>query len=279
MNAIVLNGFEAPTLAQDFLHLRCRIIDKSAKITRVSSLPSEELAVASLAELQTIKRGIEKLRKEVKEKPFRLCKQIDALAESATSPIEEEESRVKKMLGEFAELKRQEALEAERLRQIEIQNEIEARRKEEEKLQAAAEAQARAEAEAERLRMAAINAKNEKERQAAMFLAAKARNEAETQAKALEAAAEAAQAKTEIIEASMPVTTQKATGAVTKFNLMYRVDNIDELFASHPHVCEITEKKSAVNMLINGLQMVNPDVLPKVPGLHIWREASVTTRS
>ena len=279
MNAIALQGFDDPIIISDSFEVRKGVLFQASRITKVGSLPSEEMAVEALTKVQRLLRDVESSRKEVKEKPLALGRKIDSLAKEFCEPLIKEEMRLKVALGEFAEVKRQEALEAERIRQKEIQRQLEIQREQEEKAQAAALAQAQAEALALQAQREVAKAVNEVEKEAARFLAVKAQMEAEAQAKRLAEAAMEAQKLEDAIRGSAPVAIEKAAKAVTKFKLMYRVDDMNALFASHPHVCEITEKKSAVNMLINGLQMVNPDVLPKVPGLHIWREADVSTRS
>lgn len=279
MNEIIIRGFDDPALNQDFLHVRSLALSNADKIREVKSLPMQELALQALTETQRLERGIEKTRKEVKEKPFQLCKKIDALAAEAVAPLEERSKKLKSLLGGYAEELRQEALALERQRQEEIRKAEALQREEEEKIALAAKAQADAIAEADRLRLVAENSNNAKARQAAERDRLVAQAKADAEAKKLEDAARAHQAKEDEIRASIPVVAPKATGASTKFILKYEVLDMNELFANYPHVCEITEKKSAVNMLINGLQMANPNDLPKVKGLRVWKEADVNTRS
>lgn len=279
MNEIVLQGFDSPLIAQDFLHARDRAIMKALKVKSVSSLPGEEIALEALTELQRLERGIERTRKEVKSKPFELCKQIDSLAAQAVAPLEEETRRVKLLLGEYAETKRKEALEEERIRQEEIRKIEEAKRLEEEKIAKAALDQAEAEESARIALEKANSAKSEKERQIAEKMALDARLSAEAHARILAAASDRAQSQEDAIRESLPVVAPKAAGAATKFTLKYQVTDINELFANYPHVCEISEKKSAVNILINGLSMANNGEIPRIKGLKVWREADVNTRS
>lgn len=279
MNGITLHniGEAKIELANDFLVLRTDAIKEATKIKAVTSLPMEGLAVEALSGIQRLIRDMEKCRVDVKSKPLAICKEIDAIAKTATEPLLIEEKRLKSSLGAFAEVKRLEAEEMERVRQEELRKIQEAQRLEEEKAEKAAQEQARLEEQALLMAQKAANATNEKQRMIAEQAAARARQLAEEQANKLAQAAMEAQAKEDAIRESMPITTAKASGAVTKFTLKYQVVDIHEFFKAYPNYCEITEKRSAVNSLIAGMNITNPNELPKIKGLRVYREANVTS--
>lgn len=279
MNGITLQGLDLPILANDAILLRDNAIKIAVKVREVSSLPSEEMALEALTMLQKLERGMEKSRKDVKSKPLDLCKRIDEIALGYSDSLRMEVNRIKKLLGDYAEIKRQEALEEERKRQEEIRKIQEAQRLAEEEARKAAIAQAEAEERARIAQEKLNNAKSEKERAIAEKMDINARLAVEAHARLLAEASNRAQEQDDAIRDSLPVVAAKANGASTKFTLKFRVTDINELFANYPHVCELTEKKSAVNMLINGMHAVNPNEIPKVKGLQIWTEANVTTIS
>lgn len=277
---IVVKSYEEPaTLAPDAIELKLEVLRIAGKIKQVRSLPSEEMAVEALTYVQRLRREMERCRKSEKEKPLNQCREIDGLAKDFDERLFEEETRIKRELGEYAEIKRQEALAEEKIRQAEIAKIQAAQREEEEKIARAAKAQADLEAEAERLRLVAENAKTQKARDAAEKDRLAAQAKANEEAVKLAEAARAAQAKDDEVRASMPIVAPKATGAATKFVFKYEVVDINDLFAHAPQVVELTEKKSAVNALINGMSMAAGGEVPKIPGLRIWREADVNTRS
>src|SRR3954469_4098924 len=115
INGIILRSFgEPPTLAPSAIEIKLQVIAFAKKIKEVNSLPSEELAVEALAGIQTLEREIEKCRKEVKEKPLEMCKQIDQLAKDFIESLQPPKKHLKDELGKYAEIKRQEALAEER---------------------------------------------------------------------------------------------------------------------------------------------------------------------
>ncbi len=279
MNEIIINGFDAPTLSTSFEQARAKAIAAANKITVVTSLPLEEMAVEALAELTRLEKGIIDEHKDVKNPFLRMCQSLDGIKNFAIDPMIEPKRQLKKALGDYAELKKQEALALERARQEEVRKAQEAQRIAEEAAASAARALVEAQAEAERFVQLAAASKNRADKIAAEKAALEARIKADEEAFKLAASSKEAQAKEDSIRTSAPVIASKAKGAITKFKLNYRVVDMKKLYAAHPEAVELTEKRSVLTVLVNGRALLKPDEIPKVDGLEIWNEADVSTRS
>ena len=286
MNLIVFNGGQLPScqLAPTAKQVKTEALKKAEAITQVEDEFDQENATIALSELQTLIRGVEETRKELKAPLLKEGKKLDALASSFSLELIQAETRLKNVLGVYRERIRRAAAEAEAKRQAEL-----ARIAREQ-----AEAQARLEAEARRIEearkeairaeqqraaAAAAAARTETERLEAERIAKENRARAEAEARALAERLNAeARRQTELaeqqakqVQAAVPPAPIKSDGLVESNRWTFEVLNADEVYKAHPEWCKVEVRRTPVNEAIDkGLR--------ECPGLRIFEDFSVTTR-
>lgn len=248
--AIVLSGFDEPKLAMDsqFAEAKAQALERARGIGAVESPMQQGFATEVLSGLNSMIRTIEKSRKDVKERPFELCKRIDAIARQASSDLELAARDISLKLGAYQkklddEAARLRRVEQERLAEIERQKQAEIARA------AAAAAEEAKNKTAEEVRQAVT--------------------------KATQAVVEAAQVATQNVlcqnlAATVP---RKVEGQVVRRPWKYEVVDIRALYAARPDLVTLSEKASEINSLIRG-----DDGLREIPGLRIFQAVEVSTR-
>lgn len=248
----------------------------AALIGKVTNATENDAASAAQQKLSTIRRTVEKARKEAKAPVLAFEDQIDSAAKSFVAEIADEEKRIGALIGDFfslEEARKRAAAEAARLEAEKIERD---RRAEEQRIfREQAEKQAALQREAdEKLRVtnaardaaekAIREAKSEKARLEAEALAAKHREQAEREAIELKrqqelataqshAQLDAAQERASNAQAAVftaPMAPTRAQGQTVKADLDITVTDIWALARAHPGMVNIEPRLSEIKAAI-----------------------------
>ena len=228
---------EAETSKRDLLVASSNV----CKITNNDESADAAYVMRSLAQMRIM---VDKGRKDVKEPVLRIGKLIDASAKTFLFEIEEEEARLRQLIGDHAsEVARIAAIKAE------------AERKAFEIARAAREAAAAAQDAAE----------------------------ASGKISDVIAAKQAEQARQETLGARMEASSELAATKVAdgvRFAWDFEVLDEDKVFMNLRTVCEITIRRTPVLEWIKGLekQGEDPEVLTKVYGIRAFKKPVVSSR-
>jgi hypothetical protein len=244
---------------------KAELIQHAALIVEVLDPNANQAASMQVKKLAAMRSLVEKSRTAVKAPVLQVGKDIDAKAAEFVAEIKAEETRIGKLMGDYAE-----AVERER---VKILRELEAKRQAEAQAARAAEtARLKAEQEATAARIAAEKAEWEAEtpEQVAKSVAASAAAAAAAQEAERIAAAEAArrEAETKVVE-FVPA---KVEGV--KFAIDFEVTDINALYHYSPQLVTMEVKRREVLQLITQL---GADGL-SLPGLRIFKKPVVATR-
>lgn len=228
--------------------------------TTVRDADSAERAAAVLRDCKDFTRAIEEARKAVKEAPLKLCKEIDALADSLTSQVDREAGRLALLLGTWQKEQRRLADEAAR-----------AAREREAQLVREAEEKARAEADKLRAEREALAAQAAQATTAAQAEAVMAQAEA-LEAKAAEAsAAHVAEVEQKIVETRVAAAGKlppAPAGIAARNEIKFEVTDIVALYEAAPFLVLLTPNTAALKAAIKGLTAGQ-----SLPGVRHWTEA------
>jgi len=241
---------EADTLAvarftanNSALAARDVLLNGASEFESVDTVDDQTIAVQLCADIKAYVNGVEAARKLIKKPVLDRGKLIDRLADEATAKLEQEYTRVTKLIAGFQIKEQARVAEENRIRAEEI-----ARRQAEE--QEALEAKARADA------LLANPAANEADLNRAIA--------AEQAVKDAEATARA------VIVAPLPAAVREA-GMAVKPVVKFEVTDIHALYAHNPALVRMEPNKSAINdVIFDGAT---------IPGLRIWSETTVSVRA
>lgn len=261
--ALILSGsgYEL-SIAPEAEAQKLELIRDADLIAEVIDAASCDAARNQIKKLAAMRNLVEKSRKDVKEPVLAIGRDIDTKAKGFVGDIEARETRLTKLVGDYAA-----EVERERIR---VAREMEEKRRREE-----AERQ-RIEAE----RIAAERAAEEAKRKAnEAFLAEddSAAEAAEAQRKEAEAAAAKAREEAEAAKAMPAVPTfapEKPAGV--KFVPDFEVENIHALYAYSASLVSLEPKRSEILALIK--QLTQGETLPEIPGLRVFAKSVVSTR-
>jgi len=228
---------EAETSKRDLLVASSNV----CKVTNNDESADAAYIMRSLAQMRIM---VDKGRKDVKEPVLRIGKLIDASAKTFLLEIEEEEARLRKLIGDHAN-------EVARIAAIKAEEE----RKAFELARAAREAAAAAQDVAE----------------------------ASGKIADVIAAKQAEQARQEMLGARMEASSELAATKVAdgvRFAWDFEVLDEDKVFINLRPVCEITIKRTPVLEWIKGLekQGEDPEALTKVYGIRAFKKPVVSSR-
>lgn len=249
--ALILASDNRVALSEQASVLKAEALERAALIGTVTNAEQNEYAARVQRDLQAVVKAVEVDRKRVKEPFLDMGRRIDAAAREFVAELEEEYRRIGECCQEFAAKERERFLAEQRRVQEEQERVLREQRK--------AEEEARAKAAAE-----AAAARNEAERIAAQ-------KRAEEQAKLI--AERAAQELEAITPAALPT---KADGQVVKPVWRFEVTDVWLLARTSPGLVRIEPNRSEINEVITRLAAAGE---PKIPGLRIWNEVQVTTRT
>jgi len=285
---ITISGVDsaAITATSDAVEQRDQLLARARRGTIITTAESAEKAGSILKDVKAFTRLIESARKEVKERPLQLCRDIDALAQELTAALEAEASRISRLVGAWqAEQNRL----AEEQRQKVIREELRIREEAEAK-ERAAEEQARNEREAreaearrvqEELAAKAARARTESGRARAEAEAEIARVRAEADAKEAERQEALAQQKRvdeqarATVEAHQQIVTTapKPSGLATREDVCFEVTDITALYEAAPFLVSLQPNNAAIKAAVKGLAKGQ-----NLPGVRHWTEAKTIVR-
>ena len=203
------------TISSEARQKKSDLLAKAAGVTRVTDNEESDLAQFQIRRLAEMRILIEKSRKTVKEPVLAVGKAIDKAAADFLLEIEDEEKRLKGLVGAHAE-------EVERIKRIKAEEE----RRAFEEARAAREAKEKAErAAAETRSIADVIAARKAEEASRAALSAR-----------MDASAELA-------------TTQLASGV--KFAWDFEVSDIDRLYATQRDKVELTPRRREIKQMVD----------------------------
>lgn len=265
-NMLILsgNGYSL-IIAESAEAKKSELLKHSGLILEVNDPVSSEAAGNQIKKLAAMRNLTERSRTEVKAPVLAVGKRIDTLAADFQTELSAEESRLKRLQGDYA-------VRVERERQR-VLAEMEAARQETARIERAAEAKRVGEAAAaEKARMeaeeAAWNATTPEE-EAAAEEAAKIAEAVEAK-RVADAAAEAA--RIAALPVAAPVFVPEAPKGV-KMVVNYRLTDIDALYRHNVGLVTLTERRKEILAAIAG-QTIG-ETLPTIPGLEIFMEPQV----
>lgn len=266
---------------------RDRLLELALAVTTISSTDGAETAARAMRALKGFTRQIEDSRVSVKQPILDLGKKVDGLARELTSDIENESTRLSRMLGAWqAEEKRKEEEAQRKAREEEARIWREAQEKERQRQEAVRIEEEKKAAE-ERARIADLDAK------AAAFKTKEAREKAEKAAESARIKAEmdadqrkqdeelAAAERLEQTQASMvqarivgnQIVAKKPAGVATRTEIEYEVTNIVALYEAAPYLVKMEPNVSALKAALKGLQQGQ-----NLPGVKHWETAKTHVR-
>jgi hypothetical protein len=236
-----VSGLEI-TLAPVAIQARGEALATARAITTVEDEFDQAVAVAALRELQGLSRKVEDARTTVKRPVLDVGKKIDRVAKDFCEELDTEGRRLGKILGIFQEkAQREAAAERERLRLAE-EHRLEELRKEQAKL--------------EETFVATVNSEDQSEAfQQLHRFEERANNELLA-----------------IKQQVACVAPPKATGQITRTETKFELLDIAALHAARPDLTNIEPNGTAIRAALKAGAR-------DVPGLRIWEETVVTTRS
>lgn len=241
---LTLTGIESAEIvvSEDYQQVKATALAAAAEVTSVSDAFTADIATDALKQLKAISREVEKTRKAVKEPVLALSRQIDGTAKDFISDLENEASRISRILGAWqaAERERQEKARREAERK-----EREARWKAEQEIR-----------EAQRIASEkAAAAKTEQERDAVeQEIAAKEQAIIEQTAADVQAAR----------EAKIATRSNEPKGTQLRKTLCFEVTDIQALYKSRPECVRLEPQNDMIRALIKHNQ--------NIPGLRVWEE-------
>lgn len=215
------------------------LLKRASAITAVSDRDQAAGAQFEIRLLADMRNHVERSRKEVKKPVLEIGRKIDEMAKDFAADVMKEESRLVKLVGDFAA-------------------EVERRRRE-------------AEAEERRKFEEAARAKREAEEAAR-------RAEEDSSIKTAIAAKQAARERMKMEAARMKqseVVTRERTPDGVKFVDDFEVEDIDALYRAHPECVRLTPLTSQIKMLIRESREAGS---PEIPGIRIFQKSKVSTR-
>lgn len=266
---------------------RDHLLVVSTKLTNVATPEQAQLAADTLRELKDFTKLIETSRVAVKAPVLDLTKKIDGLAKELTTALDDEASRIGRIIGEWQAAERRKVEEAERKAREEeeriwraaqekerLEQERIAREEKERADKAAAEVRA-LEEKAARARSDAGRAKAEEEAEARRIQAQieqDSRREQEEQARSVRAQqASVDVAQTRIAAAN--VVAAKPSGVATRKEIEFEVDDIAALYEAAPYLVKLEPNVSALKSALKGLQPGKT-----LPGVRHWEVAKTHVR-
>lgn len=226
--------------------IRDTVLAEAAEITQVTTDAEEEEAIIRLRSVSGLISVAEKMRVTAKAPVLEAGNKIQSMhkdyIDARGKSLVDEQKRLNDLIKPHVQKRLDAAAALERKRLADM----------EKVAQAARDAQAKADKAAQDL----ANATTARAKAAA--------------AKAFEKANAAVEAKHDEIRTSAPIEAEKRDGFSAKPKWSYTVTDIKALYAARPDLCEITDRKSLVNIAIATNQ--------KIPGLLIERDLTTTTR-
>jgi murein DD-endopeptidase MepM/ murein hydrolase activator NlpD len=262
VEALILSG-EGYSLevAPSVIEQKADLLQFSALITTVTDPVSSDAASHQIKKLAAMRNLVEKSRTTVKSPVIATGKRIDSLAADFQADITAEETRLKKLQGDYA-------MEVEKERRRVIAEMEKARQQEAERIRLAEAAAAMAERERIAAEAAAFAATTPEE-DAAAESAAKAVEAAQAKLAADEAARVAA------LPVVVPSFVPEAPKGV-KFEWDYVVTDPVALFMHNNGLVDLVPKRSTILERIKGMAV--GDDTPVIPGLIISKVAKVSAR-
>jgi len=233
------------TICQEAETSKRELLASSALVATVTNNDESADAAHVMRSLAQMHIMVDKGRKDVKEPVLRIGKLIDASAKTFLLEIEEEEARMRKLIGDHAN-------EVARLARIKAEEE----RKAFEIARAAREAAAAAQDAAE----------------------------ASGKISDVIAAKQAEQARQETLGARMDASSELAATKVAdgvRFAWDFEVDDIDLLLVSEPNLVELTFRRSEILQWLKGIEAENdrdPIAIANACGIRAFKKPVVSSR-
>ena len=218
-NLLALSGLQHAQidLAQSATERRDDLIITASTIDKISDPIDADGAAAILRELQDLLKAVESSRGEVKAPVLELSRKIDATAKTFCAPLEEEKTRLSRLLGAYQQAERDKAAEAMR----------------------------KAQEEARRIAY-------EEAQKLAKVEAAHGIDSAETKAANDAAAEKVAEARVAVAQ----VTPVQPKGTAVKRTWKFEVQDIKALAAAHPELVVVSPNTAAINAVIKHNQSI-----------------------
>jgi len=264
--ALILSG-EGYSLevAPSVIEQKAELIKHSALIVSVNDAVSSDAAGNQIKKLAAMRNLVEASRKTVKGPMLEVGRSIDALASDFQAELTVEETRLKKLQGDYAMKVEQERQRV--LREMELARQAEAKRiaDEEASQRAAAEAAEKARIAAEEAEWNATSPEDEAKAKAAADEAA--RLEAQRIA--------AAQAQAEKIAATPPPAPAFIPEAPKGVKMIadFEVLDLDALYRHNVGLVKMEPRREEILRAIAG-QTIG-DTLPTIPGLRVFMKPQV----
>lgn len=237
----------------------------SKSITFVTNADEQADAIAAAALCKKLISDCEKARVEIKDRPLKICNEIDSTAKRYKTDLQKELERTQKLASDYQseENRKAAAIRAEQERQQREEREKEAR--------ALAEIARKAEAE-RRANLAAIAAaKDEEARRLAQI---KADKDAEERAEEVRINQEACrEAERQRIEQLRTAVAEKPTAARVVVKMDYELKDIKALYAARPDLVELTPKRS---LILAAISIPNH---PAIPGIYEFESTAVQAKA
>lgn len=241
-------------------------IQNASRCVMVRTAQDSESATTILRDLKSFLDTIESARETVKAAPWKLCKDIDALAKKIVAGVDIEARRISQLLGSW---------QAEQNRLAE-----EAKRKaweEEQRIIREAEAKAKEEAAKAQAELAELNAKADRARSEAKVAEWQQKAAEAKKAAAAASAAHVAATEQQIVEnrvAASAIHVPAPAGLSVRKEPKYIVENIELLYGSAPYLVSLTANDAAIKAAIKGL--TGTQTLPGVK--HWWEPKAIVSR-
>lgn len=239
-------------------------IQNASRCVMVRTAQDSESATTILRDLKSFLDTIESARETVKAAPWKLCKDIDALAKKIVAGVDIEARRISQLLGSW---------QAEQNRLAE-----EAKRKaweEEQRIILAAEAKAKEEAAKAQAELAELNAKADRARSEAKVAEWQQKAAEAKKAAAAASAAHVAATEQQIVENRVAASAiHVPAGLSVRKEPKYIVENIELLYGSAPYLVSLTANDAAIKAAIKAL--TGTQTLPGVK--HWWETKAIVSR-
>jgi hypothetical protein len=239
---------------------KTQLLNSAALIARVNNPDDDSVADTCIKSLAAMRIEVEKSRTAVKAPAIKFGKDVDEKAKSFSATIEAEETRLKKIRGDYATMVLKERQRV--LAEMEAARQAEAKRIRDEEAAAAKIEAARIAAE-----QAAFDATTPEEDAAATKAAEEAK------AAELKRLAEAAK----IITAPATVAFVPAAPKGVKMIADYVIEDLDAVYRANPQLVTLTERRKEILEFIaaHTPTELSDETLPSIPGLCVFLKAQV----
>ena len=240
-----------PSASTEAIAERNRLLAKSRTITTIATESDAQLIAKGLKALKAFTRSVLDFKAEVKAPVLELAGAIEAVSKELTTDLEQEASRLSKLLGAFqteqariAEEERQkawdkeqklrrEAAEAEEAERVRIQNEKDA-------LEA---------------KLAAATTPKQKEKLEAQISKVIATADQEAAARSDTLAQQVVETRSEPLATAAP---KKLIGIATRRDLKIEVTDVAALYAAHPHLVKLEPQLALIKSQLKVMIAQNP---------------------